>query len=126
MVESRSRFTIIANLARKSADEVSMAILKRMERMAAYRNKFQALASGNGKEFILHACIDLIFGCQPYFGHIYSSQEKGLNENTNGLIRQFFPKRTYLDKILEVELKLNRRPRKCLDTKAPNEIFLDN
>ena len=69
--------------------------------------------------------------CQSYFAHPYSSWERGLNENTNGLIRQYFPKKTDFDQIghdqiAEVESKLNRRPRKCLDTKTPNEIFLSN
>jgi IS30 family transposase len=69
--------------------------------------------------------------CQSYFAHPYSSWERVLKENTNGLIRQYFPKKTDFDQIghdqtVEVESKLNRRPRKCLDTKTPNEIFLSN
>lgn len=128
MVERRSRFTIIAKAASKSADEVSMAI---MQRLVEHRDKLHTLTSDNGKEFAYHARIDTILGCQSYFAHPYSSWERGLNENTNGLIRQYFPKQTNFDEIsdheiAEVESKLNRRPRKCLDTKTPNEIFFDN
>lgn len=128
MVERRSRFTLIAKAASKSADEVSMAI---MERLVVHRDKLHPLTSDNGKEFAYHARIDAILGCQSYFAHPYSSWERGLNENTNGLIRQYFPKQTDFDaipddEIAEVESKLNRRPRKCLDTKTPNVIFFDN
>ncbi|MEJ6634633.1 MAG: IS30 family transposase [Akkermansiaceae bacterium] len=128
MVERCSRFTIIAKAANRSAEEVSMAI---MTRLIAYRDKLHTLTFDNGKEFANHAMIDEILDCQSYFAHPYSSWERGLNENTNGLIRQYFPKKTNfdqisIDQIAEVESKLNRRPRKCLDTKTPNEIFFNN
>ena len=128
MVERYSRFTIIAKAASRSAYDVSMAI---MFRLVGHRDKLHTLTFDNGKEFSDHAVIDKILGCQSYFAHPYSSWERGLNENTNGLIRQYFPKKTdfdqvSVDEIAEVESKLNRRPRKCLDTKTPNEIFSNN
>ena len=128
MVERYSRFTIIAKAASRSAYDVSMAI---MFRLVGHRDKLHTLTFDNGKEFSDHAVIDKILGCQSYFAHPYSSWERGLNENTNGLIRQYFPKKTdfdqvSVDEIAEVESKLNRRPRKCLDTKTPNEIFFNN
>lgn len=128
IVERRSRLTLITKAASKSADEVSIAI---MARLVAHRDKLHTLTSDNGKEFAHHRRIDQILGCQSYFAHPYSSWERGLNENTNGLIRQYFPKKTNFDlvsdaQIAEVEAKLNRRPRKCLDTKTPNEIFFNN
>jgi len=63
-----------------------------------------------------------------YFAHPYSSWERGTNENTNGLIRRFFPKGTDFKKITEKQLKvvqnkLNNRPRKVLGYKTPNEVF---
>ena len=90
-----------------------MAIL---ERLVDHRDKLHTLTSDNGKEFAYHGRIDTILGCQSYFAHPYSSWERVLNENTNGLIRQYFPKRTDFDEIsdleiVEVESKLNRRPR---------------
>jgi hypothetical protein len=65
---------------------------------------------------------------QAYFAHPYHSWERGLNENTNGLIRQYFPKGIDFTtitaaQVVEVEMKLNRRPRKCLDYQNPNDIF---
>ena len=128
MVERYSRFTIIAKAPSRSAVDVSMAI---MTRLVQYRNKLYTLTFDKGKEFSAHATIDEILDCQSYFAHPYSSWKRGLNENTNGLIRQYFPKKTDFDQIghdqiAEVESKLTRRPRKCLDTKTPNEIFLSN
>ncbi|MDC0302611.1 IS30 family transposase [bacterium] len=128
MVERYSRFTIIAKASNRSAEEVSMAI---MARLIEHRDRLHTLTFDNGKEFASHAMIDEILDCRSYFAHPYSSWERGLNENTNGLIRQYFPKKTdfdqiSIDQIAEVESKLNRRPRKCLDTKTPNEIFFSN
>ena len=65
-----------------------------------------------------------------YFAHPYHSWERGLNENTNGLIRQYFPKRTDFSKITdaqihEVQEKINNRLRKCLGWHTPNEVFLN-
>jgi IS30 family transposase len=63
-----------------------------------------------------------------YFAHPYSSWERGTNENTNGLLRRFFPKGTDFDKVTQEEIdwvvdKLNNRPRKCLGFRTPNEVF---
>ncbi|MCM8857566.1 MAG: IS30 family transposase, partial [Candidatus Thiodiazotropha sp.] len=64
-----------------------------------------------------------------YFAHPYASWERGLNENTNGLIRQYFPKGSDFTTISQKEInqamdKLNNRPRKCLGMKTPNQVFL--
>lgn len=64
-----------------------------------------------------------------FFAKPYHSWERGLNENTNGLVRQYFPKRTSFDNISDNELqvvtkKLNNRPRKCLDYKTPFEVLI--
>ena len=63
-----------------------------------------------------------------YFAHPYSSWERGLNENTNGLLRQYFPKDTNLllvsqDEVNDAVYKLNHRPRKCLGYRTPHEVF---
>jgi IS30 family transposase len=65
-----------------------------------------------------------------YFAHPYASWERGVNENTNGLIRQFFPKHRDLTLVREQELiaveeNLNHRPRKTLGFRTPHEVFLD-
>jgi len=125
MVERFSRYTLIARAENKSSEAVSVALLKRMH---SNRNKVKTLTYDNGKEFARHLFIDDILESQGYFAHRYSSWERGLNENTNGLIRQYFPKRTDFgqvsdDEIAAVERKLNSRPRKCLDRKTPSFIY---
>lgn len=128
MVERRSRQTFIAKAHDKSAQAVSQAIL---ESLAGVRARVLTLTYDNGKEFARHAVVDRILECQSYFAHPYSSWERGLNENTNGLIRQYFPKKSSFDDLSEeqiraVQNKLNSRPRKCLDWATPNNIFYPN
>jgi len=128
LVDRLSRFTLIAKARNKTAEAVSEALLLAA---APYRDKLYTLTYDNGKEFALHQLIDEILETTGYFAYPYSSWERGLNENTNGLIRQYFPKKTNFDdvsdeEIREVQDKLNRRPRKCLDRKTPNSIFLSN
>ena len=128
MVERYSRYTLIARANNKSSEAVTMALLGRM---APKRDKVKTLTYDNGKEFAKHLFIDDILDSQGYFAHPYSSWERGLNENTNGLIRQYFPKRTDFEDITDeqiavVESKLNSRPRKCLDRKTPHFTFFKN
>lgn len=64
-----------------------------------------------------------------YFAHAYASWERGINENTNGLIRQYFPKGADFNRVSEEQIafvmdRLNQRPRKSRGRKSPNEIFL--
>ena len=128
LVDRCSRFTLIAKARDKTAEAVSQAILNAL---APYRHKLHTLTYDNGKEFAWHEMIDSILDTTGYFAHPYSSWERGLNENTNGLIRQYFPKKTNFDDVSESDIalvqdKLNRRPRKCLDRNTPNSIFLLN
>lgn len=125
MVERRSRFTLIRLVPSKEATVVTAAIL---EATKPYRDKVLSHTYDNGKEFAMHELLTEIMEAQAYFAHPYHSWERGLNENTNGLIRQYFPKKTDFSTITqkdvkEVQDKLNRRPRKCLDFQTPNDIF---
>lgn len=127
MVERRSRHTLVIKAADKSCLAVSASIIAAMR---PYRGNIHTLTYDNGKEFAKHALIDEILGCTAYFAQPYHSWERGLNENTNGLIRQYFPKQTDFAKVTdkqvkEVQDKLNNRPRKCLGWKTPNEILSD-
>ncbi len=84
--------------------------------------------SDNGKEFAHHEAIAQSLNCDFYFAHPYSSWERGTNENSNGLIRQYFPKykdfRTINDnEIISAMRRLNNRPRKRLEFKTPNQVF---
>ena len=85
----------------------------------------------NGKEFAYHYLVNELIDCESFFANPYASWERGLNENTNGLIRQYLPKKMSFDDltesdILTIQNKLNTRPRKCLDYSTPNDIFLAN
>lgn len=125
MVERVSRYTLIALCASREASEVGAAILRSMN---AHREKVLTTTYDNGKEFALHKLLAEILEADAYFAHPYHSWERGLNENTNGLIRQYFPKGTDFAKVTpaqvkKVERKLNRRPRKCLDYRTPHDIF---
>ena len=89
------------------------------------------LTLDNGLEFANHANISKITHCNIYFAEPYKSWQRGLNENTNGLIRQYFPKGTNFRDvenytIKDVENKLNDRPRKSLNYSTPNEVLASN
>ncbi len=76
----------------------------------------------NGREFEGHKEIASKLNIDVYFAHPYQSWERGLNENTNGLLRQYFPKRTDLCKV-SIEHMLNNRPRKLLNFFTSDEVF---
>lgn len=125
MVERRSRYTLIALAGSKDSAEVGGAILGAMKE---HRDKVLTMTYDNGKEFALHKLLGELLGAEAYFAHPYHSWERGLNENTNGLIRQYFPKGGDFrdltpEQVGAVQDKLNSRPRKCLDYQTPNDIF---
>ena len=99
------------------------------ELLKKHKAKVKTITYDNGKEFALHYVINKVLGCESYFCHPYHSWERGLNENTNGLIRQYLEKGSSFDdvsdcRILEIQNKLNSRPRKCLDYSLPDDTFL--
>ena len=125
MVERVSRYTLIALAASKEAAEVGGAIIAAMSHC---REKVLTTTYDNGKEFAMHKLLGEILEADAYFAHPYHSWERGLNENTNGLIRQYFPKgidfsKVSPEQVAKVQEKLNRRPRKCLDYQTPHDIF---
>jgi IS30 family transposase len=125
MVERVSRYTLIALAASKEAIAVGGAILRAMH---PHREKVLTMTYDNGKEFAHHVLLADLLDADAYFAHLYHSWERGLNENTNGLIRQYFPKRSCFAELTDEEValvqnKLNSRPRKCLDYATPNDIF---
>ena len=83
----------------------------------------------NGREFAYHEEIARKLTAEGFFAHPYHSWERGLNENTNGLIRQYVPKGKDIDDLSDEDgakiiKKINSRPRKCLGFKTPNQLFL--
>jgi transposase, IS30 family len=125
MVERKSRYTLIGLSANKEAHEVT---LKLLQALAGQRKKVETMTFDNGKEFAMHQFLADVLDAKAYFAHPYRSWERGLNENTNGLIRQYFPKKTSFDDLTEADIKraehlLNTRPRKCLAYQTPNDIY---
>ncbi len=93
-----------------------------------YMDKVLTIIADNGKEFAGHESIAQRLNAAVYFAHPYSSWERGLNENTNGLIRQYFKKGSSFENITENQVedvmqKLNHRPRKTLHYKTPHAVF---
>ena len=81
-----------------------------------YKNSIKTITRDNGTEFAEHQYISQKLGCDFYFAHPYSSWERGFNENTNGLIRQYIPKGSYFEKVSKENIKqyqhkINRIPR---------------
>ena len=123
MTERKSKLLRIKKLAHKTGKLVKQAICQKLAGLTVH-----TLTSDNGREFSEHEKIARRLKASFYFCHPYSSWERGLNENTNGLIRQYFPKQMELAKITDeqinqVEAKLNNRPRKTLDYQTPNEVY---
>ena len=123
LVERVSRRVLIGFTQTKTAREVTSEILRLLKDEVV-----ETLTFDNGKEFAGHERIAAELGCQCYFAKPYHSWERGLNENTNGLIRQYFPKKMSFakittDQIALVQHRLNTRPRKCLGFKPPNKVY---
>jgi len=125
-VERKSRFTFIVKLENRKSATVVKGFVKKFKKINPIFNK--TMTYDNGTEMAEHKRFTKQTGMQVYFAHPYSSCERGTNENTNGLIRRFFPKKTDFNMITEMELKivqdkLNNRPRKVLNYKTPLEIM---
>jgi len=125
LVERKSLYTIIDGVARRTAAAVHAAIVSGL---APHKGKLHTLTYDNGKEMAEHEQITDELGIKVYFAHPYSSWERGVNENTNGLIRQYFPKDRELTGITREEVeqameRLNHRPRKTLGFLTPYEVF---
>jgi IS30 family transposase len=125
LVERKSCYTLLGISRRKTADQVSDNIIQLLKPI---RNKVHTLTFDNGREFAGHETIAARLQAAVYFAHPYASWERGLNENTNGLARQYFPKSSDFTKISprsidDVMHRLNHRPRKSLGGKTPYEVF---
>ena len=125
LVDRKSRFTLLKQVDRRTAAAVEDAIL---DLLRPYPGVTHTITFDNGKEFSNHQVIAEILQADMFFAHPYSSWERGTNENTNGLIRQYFPKGSDFSSITDeqvffVKERLNDRPRKCLDFQAPSVVF---
>jgi len=123
--ERISRYTLIAHVPFKTAQLVSDAMISLL---TPFSTCVHTLTTDNGKEFAQHERIALSLDSKHFFAHPYASWERGANENMNGLIRQFFPKKMGFENITHQDVEsamnnLNHRPRKCLGFKTPHEVF---
>lgn len=124
-VERRSRFVRLGKLTRRTTQAVQQRMRRRLGPCA---ERVRTMTVDNGKEFAGHAGIGRALGCRIYFADPYASHQRGTNENTNGLIRQYLPKGRDLTtltgaEVRAIENRLNHRPRKCLGFLTPHEVF---
>ncbi len=125
IVDRKSKFSLFKIVKSKQAEPVKNALIDLMQPI---KNHIHTVTSDNGKEFSFHKDVSAALDCGFYFCHPYRSSERGLNENTNGLLRQYFPKGTDFTKITDKQIvqaqeRLNHRPRKALGYKTPFEVF---
>ena len=125
LVERKSRLTLLKQVARRTAAAVEDAIL---ELLMPYLAVTHTITFDNGKEFANHQIIAEKLQTDMFFAHPYASWERGTNENTNGLVRQYFPKGSNFSEITDEQIsfvkeRLNHRPRKCLDFQSPSMVF---
>jgi IS30 family transposase len=125
LTERKSRLCLLKKVERNTAELVEQAMRELLRPLAA---KVHTITSDNGREFAHHQVIAAKLQANFYFAHPYSSWERGTNENTNGLVRQYFPKKSDFSKITDAEIarvmeRLNHRPRKTLGYRTPNQVF---
>ena len=124
LTERKSRFTLLQGVSSKQADLVSQTVITLLKWVVP----LESITADNGKEFADHLEIAQALSVDFFFAHPYASWERGTNENTNGLIRQYLPKHRTLKNLSFREQtlimdRLNLRPRKCLDFRSPFEVF---
>jgi IS30 family transposase len=128
LVERKTRYTIVMKIQNRKSKTVTKEFANSLNSISKVFRK--SMTYDNGIEMANHKWLANQTGINIYFAHPYSSWERGTNENTNGLIRRFFPKGTDFNKITLKQLKeaqnnLNDRPRKVLGYKTPNEKMND-
>ena len=125
LAERKSKFALIGHSLSKEAEQVTWVTLELLE---PFKQITHTITSDNGKEFARHQEIAKALEADFYFANPYHSWERGLNEHTNGLIRQYLPKEKELLDVTKKELamiqnRLNHRPRKVLGYRTPYEVF---
>jgi IS30 family transposase len=127
LTERKSRMALLGSVKRRTAQAVSDTVIALLTPVV---DRTYSITSDNGMEFSHHQKISKQLDIDFYFANPYAAWERGSNENMNGLLRQYFPKKCDLTKITSEEIhramhKLNTRPRKCLDFKTPLEVFFN-
>jgi transposase, IS30 family len=125
LTERKSRFTLLGKVPQRTAQAVRK---QTVQLLLPVSDKVHTLTSDHGKEFADHQQIAQALQLQFSFAHPHAAWERGTHENTNGLLRQYFPKKQDFQLVSNKEIqraltKLNFRPRKCLAFKTPFEVF---
>ncbi len=125
LTERKSHFTLLGKVTHRTAQAVQNQIHRLLLPVA---DQVHTLTSDHGKEFAAHEQIAEMLHLKFYFAHPYAAWERGTNKNTNGLLRQYFPKKRDLRVVSSKQIeqamhRLNLRPRKCLRFKTPFEVF---
>ncbi len=126
LVERTTRTTLLIPVKSKGAEDVARAFAKEVKKLP--KQMKLTMTYDQGREMAQHKLFTNSTGVKVYFAHPRSPWERGTNENTNGLIRQYFPKGTDFTKVSRREVKrvqnqLNGRPRKVLKFRTPFEVF---
>lgn len=124
-VDRASKYLVAQKVTRKTAEAVTQALINQL---GCFADKVLTITADNGKEFAAHATLTKTLGAPVYFAKPYHSWERGLNEHTNGLIRQYIPKSSSFSTLSQHELdtivaKINNRPREVLGFKSPKQVF---
>jgi IS30 family transposase len=125
LVERVSKYTLLHKLDAATEKITTQALIRRLR---PYRKRVHTITADNGKEFAGHQTVAKKLRTEFYFATPYHAWERGLNENTNGLVRQYFPKGMSLANVTHTQVRhvqnlLNSRPRKTLAYRSPNEVF---
>ncbi|MCE4967182.1 IS30 family transposase [Staphylococcus chromogenes] len=125
--ERKSRYYICFLMPDRSSKSMEVAIKQLISSLP--NDAVKTITVDRGKEFSCYKNIESQFDVDIYFAEPYSAWQRGTNENSNGLLREFFPKKTDLAKVTQEELdyalnSINHRPRKCLNWKTSYEILI--
>ena len=125
LTDRKSRFLRCIRLEKKTADGVNAAMIEALREQTVL-----SITPDRGKEFARHAVVAEALGIKIYIPPPYQPWQRGTNENTNGLLREYFPKHQDIaqypdDYIEKAVLALNNRPRKCLQWRTPYEVYFD-
>ena len=123
MVDRKTRLVKLVLVKDRTANRVALALIKGLK-----KQKVSTITSDNGKAFAKHKHVSNALNADFYFAKPYSAWQRGTNENTNGLVRQFLPKGSDFTTVTQkqvkgIEHKLNNRPRKCLGYLSPKEYM---
>jgi len=127
LVERKSIYTLLGKVERKTSELVTGMEIRLLSPL---KDRVHTITQDNGLEFSGHQKVATQLNADIYFAHPYASWERGLNENTNGLVRQYIPKSRRFNTVTDKEVdfimhRLNHRPRKTLGYRTPHEVFFN-